>query len=445
VTIRVELGNPRPQEVSTDPDTGAQKRKDLSGPAVTYFNIPSGFSGRIVGLDRDPSWSDEEFQEKDAADVEARKGLPLYTHPLVHDDSLYPEVLAGRLKGVDAPAARRAIVENWLTSSQIHGLPNHEAFQSIVHPAAGAWVYHSAPDSDPSWVSVTGDDTAVCASLQHHLALHYGCAEGRPGNVEDTHVTQYGSTVYPAGASPDPLKDVVALHTSWGRDIQSLEMFGWGYLGAAGTATATSSTSLTGSSETGVSHASNDSVGNVLVVSANASGTGAKVYGVVTANTSGTTPVYTVDQWYNAASPGGGAGSTPNATSFYQLLNTAASAVFTALSTNTTTPSLGGTGGTQDAATITQTLTSEITTSGGGLVRKIAPISHTAGAATVVASPVFTANGTDSLPVTVGKAAQCISAVATVGALTYITLVSPTATLSSSGDSLSIVWTWTMT
>lgn len=100
-------------------------------------------------------------------------------------------------------------------------------------------------------------------------------------------------------------------------------------------------------------------------------------------------------------------------------------AKYVAITANTTAPAAGDT-----------TLTGEITTAGGGLVRKAGTYAHTTGAASYTITTVFTANGSDSLPVTIGK--RGIFDQASGGQLVFSTLVSPTATLSASGDVLTI-------
>ena len=378
---------------------------------MSYISIPGDETGSHGSL-----WSDE-------------TPTSLYCHPDVHDDSLFPPALAGMIDGVTNTEGRRAIIDRWLSHPDyVHGLPNHEALVSVIHPLSGFWSQMAAPGSNPAWVSCEDNP-----SLEQMIAAHYGCPIGVPAGLEDMYHTRYGSSDYPPGAAPDPLGGIVALHTNWGRDNQAAQQFGWGYLGAVGTATATTATTLTGSAETGVSHASNDCAGQWILAGPNSSGTGAVVYGYIVSNTSGTTPVYTVDRWYAAASPGGAAGTTPNATASYQVVSGGPPQLFVGLTANTTAP----------AATDT-TLTGEITTASGGLIRKICPIGHTAGAATVTMTPVFTANGSDSLPVTIGKAGAGPSLTSGVNS-GYQTLVSPTATLSASGDQLTLTWTFTMT
>lgn len=109
----------------------------------------------------------------------------------------------------------------------------------------------------------------------------------------------------------------------------------------------------------------------------------------------------------------------------------AAAATYLALTANTTSPSAGDT-----------TLTAEITTAGGGLVRAVAAYAHTGGASTYSLTKTFTANGSDSLPVTIGKVG--VFNASSSGTMPWSSLLSPTATLSSSGDSCQITETITI-
>jgi hypothetical protein len=375
-----------------------------------------------------------------------RYGNPLYSMPDEHDDELFPAEIANPLRGVseeNKASLRKLLVQaQYGHPSGVKGLPNHAAVSVVAHPG-GFWNAVSAPGSVPSFVKSNHP------AMEKLLSELFECPAGYPANLEDTYETRYSSGVYPPGAHPDA--DVVMGHTTYGRLNQALVMGGWSTLnttlqGTTGTATASSTTSLTGSAETGsVTHASNDAAGQWVVAGPNSSGTGASVYGLCLSNTSGTTPVYTVDQWYAPNAPGGAAGTTPNATAKYLVLPGGPPGIFVALTTDTTAFSLGGTGGTQDAATISQTLTSEFTTANSGLLRKIAPIGQSG--ATWTATPVFTATSTDNGigAQTVGKAALTPSLIAGGKALLYMTLVSPTATLTATGDQLTLTWTFTMT
>jgi hypothetical protein len=84
------------------------------------------------------------------------------------------------------------------------------------------------------------------------------------------------------------------------------------------------------------------------------------------------------------------------------------------------------------------TLTGEITTASGGLIRVAAAYSHTTGSATYTLTNTFTTNGFDTLPVTVAKAG--VFDAATAGNLVWESLM-VAAPLVDVGDSLPIIWT----
>lgn len=201
-----------------------------------------------------------------------------------------------------------------------------------------------------------------------------------------------------------------------GNDMQARQM-GGSAAGATGTSTATSATSLT---DSGASWGTTQFVGGWVVC--------AGVYGVITSHT-GT--VLTVDRWTAVATPGGAAGATPGATTAYTILPGGAPAWYMALTANAGAVSASDT-----------SLTAEITTGGGGLVRKVCPYAHTTGAASYTLTPVFTANGSDALPVTVAKIAVLNSLIG--GQMLFETLLGTTATLSASGDSLTVTETVTL-
>lgn len=108
----------------------------------------------------------------------------------------------------------------------------------------------------------------------------------------------------------------------------------------------------------------------------------------------------------------------------------AAAATYLAVSANTTSPAAGDT-----------TLTGEITTASGGLIRKVATYAHTAGASTATLTATFTANANDNLSVTLGKAA--VFNAASGGSMPFVSLLSPTATVSAVGDSVTLTVTVT--
>jgi hypothetical protein len=113
-------------------------------------------------------------------------------------------------------------------------------------------------------------------------------------------------------------------------------------------------------------------------------------------------------------------------------LSQAAAANYIALTANNTPPAAGDT-----------SLAGEITTPGGGLVRAQATPAHTNGTSTYTLTHTYTANGSDSLPVTINKIGVFN---ATSGpTMMFETLVSPSATLSVVGDSVTVTDTVTLT
>lgn len=89
-------------------------------------------------------------------------------------------------------------------------------------------------------------------------------------------------------------------------------------------------------------------------------------------------------------------------------------------------------------------LTGQITTAGGGLIAATATYAHTSGTSTATLTKTFTANGSDSLPVTIAQVGLR-SASGTGGTFHSRTLLSSTATLSATGDALTVTWTFTLT
>src|SRR5574343_573662 len=109
----------------------------------------------------------------------------------------------------------------------------------------------------------------------------------------------------------------------------------------------------------------------------------------------------------------------------------AAAATYMALTASSTAPSAGDT-----------TLSGEITTASGGLVRKAATYAHTAGASTYTLTATFTANGSDSLPVTVNKVG--IFNASPSGTMAWSTVLSAGITYNASGDAGTITETITL-
>lgn len=87
-------------------------------------------------------------------------------------------------------------------------------------------------------------------------------------------------------------------------------------------------------------------------------------------------------------------------------------------------------------------LTAEITTGGGGLIRKQATYAHTGGTSTYTQTATFTANGSDTVPVILAK--YGLLNASSSGTLGWSTVFSATATIAASGDALTITFTGTV-
>lgn len=125
------------------------------------------------------------------------------------------------------------------------------------------------------------------------------------------------------------------------------------------------------------------------------------------------------------------AGKDVIASACFNTSTQAAAANYIALTANSSAASASDT-----------TLTGEIATASGGLIRAQATYAHTGGTATVTLTKTFTANGNDSLPVTVAKIG--VFNAASVGSMAFETLLSTTATISASGDQLTVTETVTI-
>ena len=351
----VEIGNQMP----------LRRPEDLAvvsrGPAVTYVNIPNGTTTIVP----DPSTG-------------AEVDVPLY----------------GMTPGADLQAIVQHIMQR---PNGVTNLPGHEALLALIHPG-GLWPQHGAVP--PSWIWAENSEFA------NQVGQFYGCAVGRPGNVEETHWTHAGPPgVIPLARGPEATTTNHTHDQIWASLVGNANSI-------SGTATSTDATHL---NNTGATWTTNQFTGQWVVA-----GT---AYAAILSNT-GTSLV--LDRWYTPGSEGGAAASTPSGTSTYIILGTSPPALFMGISANTSAVGSGDT-----------TLTGEITTVGGGLIRKIATLAHTAGTSSGTVTVVFTANGTDSLPVTIGKAGISSSILSTLANL-YLTLLPTTATLSASGDQLTL-------
>lgn len=210
-----------------------------------------------------------------------------------------------------------------------------------------------------------------------------------------------------------------------GRDIESDALLGFiaGYSGT--TATAPTATTFT---TDGVNIPVNSVAGRIIA-------TGAR-FGIIQSNTSAANSVLTIDRWYNAnalpADVGAAAASTP-AAGAWQILPGNAPGAYMAL-TATATPAVDG-----DTA-----LSGEIATAGGGLIRSLATYAHTAAGTTTTLTKTFTANGSDSLPVTVAQIGIFQGVVLAASRMIFRTVLNATMAFSLSGDQGQVTHTTTL-
>jgi hypothetical protein len=202
--------------------------------------------------------------------------------------------------------------------------------------------------------------------------------------------------------------------------------------GAYSGTTATAPTATTFTTDA-VNFPANSLVGQIVV-------TGAR-FGIVQSNTSATNSVLTIDRWYDAtalpANPGVAAASTP-AAGAWMVVPGGAPAAYMALANDATD--------TAPAATDT-TLAGEITTASGGLIRQLATYAHSAasgGAGTTTLTKTWTANGSDSLPVTVSQIGVFQGVVVAASRMFFKTALNATATLSAVSDQVQVTETVTL-
>lgn len=129
-------------------------------------------------------------------------------------------------------------------------------------------------------------------------------------------------------------------------------------------------------------------------------------------------------------------------------MRTNAGADFQAAQIGSTSPGANGANWVAVTASVTApaatdtTLTGEVVTAGGGLVRKQATYAHTTGTNTYTLTVTLTANGSDALPFTPGK--RGVFTASSGGTMMFTTLVPTPPTLAASGDAVTLTDTVTM-
>lgn len=188
------------------------------------------------------------------------------------------------------------------------------------------------------------------------------------------------------------------------------------------TSSTTSAPTATTATDTGQAWTTNQWAGHLVTLGS--------TYGVILSNTA---TVLTVDRWYTPSSPGAAAAATPG-TGVYVILPGNAPQWYMAITTDATAP----------AATDT-TLASEITAAGSGCLRKLATYAHTTGVASYSLATTWTYTSTDQTfgARAIAKMGIFNSVMGATGRMQFETLVSPTATLTATGDQLTVTDTVT--
>lgn len=298
-------------------------------------------------------------------------------------------------------------------------------YLAITNPVMGLWAAHNPAGNDPTFVS---SDNPELTELVGMLGTHWGIPTVTPVDIENAYWTKFGA---PGVQAPTPsvadVGDLEALLVNQGRDAFVQASFSYsGLAGSSGTSTSGTATTLT---NTGASWTTNQWAGFQLVNATKGT------FGLILSNT-GT--ALTVDRMSAIATPGGAAGSanTTGGGDIYLIcIGGLPWAIFAGITTNST------------AAGATDTsLTSEITTASGGLIRQICTVAHSAGTTTTTLTNVFTVNSNDTgLPVTIAKIGYFRSMVVAANQLTYEDVFGTTAVLSAIGDALTTTNTITGT
>jgi hypothetical protein len=402
-------------------------------PSVTEIHVPEWDDGshhpNAVYEGRHPHVAPSEPDEPVGTLVTPGPRLGGYTHIL---------------GGVSVSDFREHVAAAIVDRGGITRLSDHEVLLSVLHPD-GAWRRHGS--DKPRWVQCTAHemtDAGVAQDVERFLSEYWECPPASdffgatdPEEIRVKKELGYWTRTPPGELPGLGLPNPQMLYTDDGRSISNISS-GGGQVGAIGQATAASSTTLTTQS----TYTTNQWTGYRVYVTTSATN---MVWGNVISNTNAAgAGVLTVDRWYQASSPGGSAGSTPasftNFGTFMIADGGMVSAWFVGLATGANAPAHGD-------HTLATNGNAEITTSGGGLIRKIAPYAQTSGVATraFTLTPVYTANGTDSLPAAVTTAGRFASMVSTFGGaggpMPFETALSASATLSSSGDQLTLTST----
>ena len=312
-----------------------------------------------------------------------------------------------------------------LTHAVMHndGVTNFEGSEALLPLTHPGGIWREVSSSAPQWVWSDDKD------LERFLSEYHQVPAGRPLNYDGDYWRRHGlRRLAPGVLAASGGYGLADLITNVGITNVAYQV-GGNTVGATGKATTASSTTLT----TASTFTTNQWANAVVYVADTTNNQ--IVYGNVISNTNASgASVLTVDQWYNAASPGGAAATTP-ATGFEFIITFAIPpAWFVGITTTNITPSASDT-----------SLSGEATANGMG--RKIGSFTVTSaasgGSITYTVSAVFTFTGSGATTFYALGLFPSIVKSDTTDTLVWETSFSGSATVTNSGDTLTVTDTQT--
>ncbi len=223
-----------------------------------------------------------------------------------HDDPQKRPVIAYTMipdeytfnRAVDTEDFRKHLVNAVMHNNGITNYEGGEALLPLTHPTMGAWGNISY--SPPLWAWSDDPD------MQRFLSEYHQIPEGRPANYDGDYWRNVGNRKFAPGVLPISAGPQNLL-TNVGCTNVAYQVGGGG-TGLTGVGSAATSTTFT----TGSTLVTNAWT-NAILYAADTTNHQIVWGNVVSNNNTGSASVFTIDQWYNAATPGGAAATTPAA------------------------------------------------------------------------------------------------------------------------------------
>jgi hypothetical protein len=206
--------------------------------------------------------------------------------------------------GVNTEAWRSHLTAAVMENGGITNFGNEEVIASLTHPG-GLWP--ASGRGKPTWAWSDNAD------LQRFCSEYWGCPEGRPDYLDETHWRRAGNRIFAPGESMN-VPDLSMLLVNSGCNAVAQNVGGGVVVPVTGTATAATATTLTTALTT--SSTTQYTGARVYVMQTS---TGPLVYGNILSCTNGTNAVLTVDQWYVPGTPGGSAATTPSSGYYFVI------------------------------------------------------------------------------------------------------------------------------